>query len=96
MAKRPYRPKGAKIITRKKVIGVKVGTNNSSSGNPRRGWICYSLNADKLGFVDEGYSGSQAVDWVFPNNLLTTRNGRGIEITPKQYNTLRKNAVFWG
>ena len=54
------------------------------------------MNADKVGFVDEGYSGSQAVDWVFPNNILTTRNGRGIEITPKEYNALRKGAVFWG
>ena len=75
---------------------MKVGAGNSSSGNPRRGWICYSLNGDKMGFVDEGYSGSQAVDWVFPNNVLTTRNGNGIEITPKEYNKLRKGAVFWG
>lgn len=35
---------------------VRIGTTNSTSGNPRRGWIVDYGKADAY-FIDEGYSG---------------------------------------
>ena len=57
-------------MTRKdtrKVMAIKIRAQNSSSGNPRRGWLIYTRDGDFIGFIDEGYGGRQAMTSLFPN-----------------------------
>lgn len=40
---------------------VKVETDNTTSGNPRRGWLVYDAAGHLAGFADEGYRGNGAL-----------------------------------
>ena len=82
--------KRSKVVSRKVCVAVHVNAMNNSSGNPRRGWIVYDTQGRKLGFVDEGYSGKAALTKAFPKARATWG---WIGITPKEYGSLRKNAV---
>jgi hypothetical protein len=64
------------------MIAVYVGTKNSVSGNPKRGWAVYGHDGQLEDFVDEGYSGRQALKVAGYSDLPET--GR-IDITPGQY-----------
>ena len=57
-------------MTRKdtrKVMAIKIRTDNDTNGNPRRGWLIYTKEGEFLGFIDEGYGGRKALTSLFPN-----------------------------
>ena len=66
---------------------IKVNAQNDTNGNPRRGWIWYSLDAQFLGFYPEGYD-----DWGEVLRKLKAEEAEGypsINITPKEYKRLK-------
>lgn len=76
----------------RKVIAQKINAGNSSSGNPRRGWLVHTRNGEFLGFVDEGYGGRHALTSLFPNAVdLGT-----IPTTPGAYKSALKDRLLGG
>ena len=43
---------------------VKLKAPNTPSGNPNRGWLVYTQSGQLQEFVDEGYSGSGALEYA--------------------------------
>ena len=40
---------------------TKINAGNDNNGNPRRGWLVYAPTGRYLGFADEGYNGTYAL-----------------------------------
>ena len=40
---------------------IYIGTTNTTSGNPRRGWMRTTASGQILGWIEEGYEGRGAV-----------------------------------
>jgi hypothetical protein len=66
---------------------IKVVAENTTTGNPRRGWVYVDENGAYLSFIDEGYSGSRAIEEFLIAGVKETMT---LNITPKQYNELIK------
>ena len=64
------------------MVAVYVGTKNSVSGNPKRGWAIYNSDGVFKDFVDEGYSGRGALKEAGYEGIADTGK---IDITPGQY-----------
>jgi len=41
---------------------IRVKAENTSSGNPQRGWIHVNDEGDFISFIDEGYLGDEAIN----------------------------------
>lgn len=82
--------RSSRVVSRLKVNCIEVRTSNTNYGNPRRGWMCWSMKGRFMGFVDSGYEGVGALRASFPNE---NRVFPSIGITPKEYNALKKKAV---
>jgi hypothetical protein len=66
---------------------IRVITNNTTSGNPRRGWVHVDEHGNFVAFIDEGYEGSQPIQqlrWAGEVESIS------LNITPKEYNQLKK------
>ena len=63
-------------------LAIYIGTNNSTSGNPKRGWIIADDNGVFINFVDEGYSGVGALAAAGYAKLPRTSR---IDVTPGTY-----------
>ena len=66
---------------------VRVVTQNDSNGNPRRGWIQFSDCGDMTQFIDEGYKGRSMISDLIQIGEMDTL---ALNITPKEYNRLKK------
>lgn len=66
---------------------IKVNAENTTTGNPRRGWIHLSNEGRFLGFYDEGYDDGGEV----MRELRKTEHEAypAFNITPKEYKRLR-------
>jgi hypothetical protein len=40
---------------------VRVDAGNDCYGNPRRGWLVYTSEGNRVAYVDEGYYGQEAL-----------------------------------
>ena len=40
---------------------IYIGTTNTPSGNPRRGWLRTTESGQPLGWIEEGYEGHGAI-----------------------------------
>lgn len=40
---------------------IYIGTTNTASGNPRRGWLRTTAAGNPLGWIEEGYIGHAAI-----------------------------------
>lgn len=82
-------------MTRKdtrKVMAIKIRADNDRNGNPRRGWLVYTKEGEFLGFIDEGYSGRQALTSLFPNAVDLA----SIPVKPKTYNEANREDRILG
>lgn len=66
---------------------IRVVTENTTSGNPRRGWVHVDQNGNYLTFIDEGYAGSEPIAELRKTGVAESIT---LHITPKQYNQLIK------
>ena len=66
---------------------IRVVTNNTTSGNPRRGWVHVNEHGNFIAFIDEGYSGSQTIQHLRDAGVAESIT---LHITPKEYNQLKK------
>jgi len=82
-----------KVISRKKVLAVKINAGNNSNGNPRRGWFVYDREGYFQGFVDDGYAGYGGLRKLFPNVIEV---GTTIPTTPTAYREAMKKRVPGG
>lgn len=63
---------------------IYIGTTNTTTGNPRRGWLRTAPTGDILGWIEEGYEGHGAIKWL--------EEGESIKITvsPSEYKRIKK------
>ena len=66
---------------------IRVVAQNTTTGNPRRGWVYVDNNGDYVSFIDEVYYGSQPIEQFVKAGEKETIT---LNITPKQYNDLIK------
>jgi hypothetical protein len=62
---------------------IYLGTTNTASGNPRRGWLRTSASGNPIGWIDEGYLGHAAISGY--------DDGESVKITvsPAEYKRLK-------
>ena len=62
---------------------IYIGTTNTASGNPRRGWLRTSASGHPLGWIEEGYEGRAAIRGY--------DDGESVKITvsPAEYKRLK-------
>ena len=62
---------------------IYIGTTNTTSGNPRRGWLRTTAAGQPLGWIEEGYLGSAAIRGY--------DDGESVKITvsPAEYKRLK-------
>lgn len=65
---------------------VKIATRNDTNGNPRRGWLCLTAAGQVLGWIEEGYEGSDAIRGYDDGETPA------IYVAPKEYKRLKN----WG
>lgn len=65
---------------------VRIATDNDTNGNPRRGWLRLTAAGQVLGWIEEGYIGSDAIKGYDDGESPT------IYVAPKEYKRLKK----WG
>lgn len=66
---------------------IRVIAQNTTSGNPRRGWVLVDQKGNFRTFIDEGYYGSEPIEEYKKIGETETIS---LNITPKQYNELVK------
>lgn len=66
---------------------IRVVAQNTTTGNPRRGWVLVGKNGNFRTFIDEGYFGSEPIEEYKKMGEVETIT---LNITPKQYNELIK------
>jgi hypothetical protein len=66
---------------------IKVNAENTTTGNPRRGWVLVSAEGRFLGFYDEGYDegGAELRELLKVEPLAFP----SLNITPKEYKRLK-------
>lgn len=66
---------------------IKVNAENTTTGNPRRGWILVDDNGNFKGFYDEGYDdGGEELQELRKTHALAFPS---LNITPKEYKRLK-------
>jgi hypothetical protein len=63
-------------------LAIYINAGNSTSGNPKRGWLIADDNGAFINFVDEGYEGVGALASAGYANLPRTPR---IDVTPSTY-----------
>jgi hypothetical protein len=66
---------------------IRVITQNTPSGNPRRGWVHVDEHGNFLAFIDEGYTGTEPIQQLRNAGVAESIS---LNITPKEYNQLKK------
>ena len=66
---------------------VRVQAKNDADGNPRRGWIQFSVYGDFVQFVDEGYQGRGAISTLIEQGEAETI---AITIESSEYKRFKK------
>jgi hypothetical protein len=63
-------------------LAIYINAGNSTSGNPKRGWLIADDNGAFINFVDEGYEGRSALARAGYGNVPQTSR---IEVKPSTY-----------
>jgi hypothetical protein len=63
-------------------LAIKIEAGNDRNGNPRRGWIIADDNGSFINFINEGYSGAEALSAAGYANLPRTE---AIDVLPATY-----------
>jgi hypothetical protein len=63
-------------------LAIYINAGNSTSGNPKRGWIIANDDGIFINFVDEGYEGVGALKTAGYANIPRTSR---IDVTPSTY-----------
>ena len=66
---------------------IRVITQNTPSGNPRRGWVHVNQHGNFVAFIDEGYFGTEPIQQLRNAGVAESIT---LNITPKEYNQLKK------
>lgn len=62
---------GGRYLEEPMKVAVKLKAQNDDNGNPRRGWLVYSLpDAECLGWVEENYDGEDALKKEHPEAIV--------------------------
>lgn len=62
---------------------IYIGTTNTTTGNPRRGWIRTTSAGQILGWIEEGYEGNGAIRGYDDGETMK------ITVSPKEYKRLK-------
>ena len=62
---------------------IYLGTTNTASGNPRRGWLRTTASGQPIGWIEEGYLGSAAIRGYDDGESVK------ITVTPAEYKRLK-------
>jgi hypothetical protein len=62
---------------------IYIGTTNTASGNPRRGWLRTTAEGQPLGWIEEGYKGRAAISGYDDGESVK------ITVTPAEYKRLK-------
>ena len=68
---------------------IRVKAENTSSGNPQRGWVHVDSTGNFIGFIDEGYNGDAAIKPLRDKGEAETIP---LTISNKQYKELYKRS----
>jgi hypothetical protein len=66
---------------------IYIGTTNTVSGNPRRGWIRTTSAGQPLGWIEEGYEGSGAIKGYDDGETMK------ITVSPSEFKRLKNLAL---
>jgi len=62
---------------------IYIGTTNTVSGNPRRGWLRTTASGQPLGWIEEGYEGHGAIKGYDDGETIK------ITVSPSEYNRIK-------
>ena len=62
---------------------IYIGTTNTTTGNPRRGWLRVTAAGQPLGWIEEGYEGSAAIRGYDDGETMK------ITVSPSEYKRLK-------
>ena len=86
-------PEGVRLVIRARKLGnrgimlIKVNAENTTNGNPRRGWILVNNEGNFVRFFDEGYDdGGEELRELRKVEPLAFP---ALNITPKEYKRLK-------
>lgn len=65
---------------------IYIGTTNTTTGNPRRGWIRTTAAGQLLGWIEEGYEGHAAIRGYDDGESMK------ITVSPSEYKRLKSMA----
>lgn len=69
---------------------IYIGTTNTVTGNPRRGWIMTTAAGQPVGWIEEGYLGAAAIRGYDDGETVK------INVSPAEYKRLRGMALAAG
>lgn len=69
-------------------ILVRIRTTNDRNGHPRRAWVRLSSDGRPVEWIDEGYSGYEAIPQEYRGALL--RGMLEVNVTPSEYKKTRQ------
>lgn len=62
---------------------IYIGTTNTTTGNPRRGWIRTTAAGQPIGWIEEGYEGHAAIRGYDDGETMK------ITVSPAEYKRLK-------
>lgn len=62
---------------------IYIGTTNTTTGNPRRGWLRTTAAGQPLGWTEEGYEGHAAIRGYDDGETMK------ITVSPSEYKRLK-------
>ena len=62
---------------------IYIGTTNTTTGNPRRGWLRTTAAGQPLGWIEEGYEGHAAIRGYDDGETMK------ITVSPAEYKRLK-------
>ena len=65
------------------MIAIRLRAKNDTNGNPRRCYVVFDNQGNKIGACDEGYRGSDSLFTRYPE--LKTQNIEDFDVTPGEY-----------
>jgi hypothetical protein len=76
------------MASSKKVMAIRLNAGNDSNGNPRRVYVVFDSTGKIIDAIDEGYSGIQALDEVYPKHNDSVAS---FDTSPSEYRELVKS-----
>lgn len=69
-------------------VAIKISTTNDTNGNPRRGWLVFTLRgrSELVAFVDDAYRGQRALTNAYPDAEVIAE----LDVIPRVYRDAKR------